>query len=267
MTTQIAKSRIFYECFPQLPPLSTSFAELMLRLDQHAVRSHGQVSQGALANSHGAWFEWLLGIIAWNVYLEEGKEHIAFTIPNVRGFDATRLYKQVLFEMVAHLRSEVKRNAKVELITSNPDFVIVKAAAADSLGRLPRPINEITGDTLSGLDSMYLPFRGNCDYADIVGYAGAKYSLRPDRRLQIPHEGSLIKALHVHMQTRMWITDPQPLRYYAISASVSESDRKALRTVATHSITNVSSLPTPAVDDVFQVLTLQDAWNVFDQIL
>ncbi|WP_373695840.1 Cfr10I/Bse634I family restriction endonuclease [Brunnivagina elsteri] len=37
---------------------------------------------------------------------------------------------------------------------------------------------------------------GKCNLKDIIGYASIKTSLRPDRRLQIPHEGSLMKAIY-----------------------------------------------------------------------
>ncbi|PAX47071.1 Cfr10I/Bse634I family restriction endonuclease, partial [Brunnivagina elsteri] len=55
--------------------------------------------------------------------------------------------------------------------------------------------------------------------------------------------------------------------YYAISTKVGEADRKALRTVATHSIANIDSQPQAAVDSVHSVNSLAEAIVVFDEIL
>jgi hypothetical protein len=67
----------------------------------------------------------------------------------------------------------------------------------------------------------------------------------------MPHEGSLMKAIYTHIQTREWIIEPQGISYYAVSADLNSSDREALRTVATHSITTVDKVPEAAVDDAF----------------
>src|SRR5690606_1570365 len=102
---------------------------------------------------------------------------------------------------------------------------------------------------------------------DIRGYFSVKTTFRPDRRLQIPHEGSLMKAIHVHLQTRSWINDPKALKYYAAATKVNNSDREALKTVATHSITNVSSKPQAAVDDVFVIDSVEQLHDSREVIL
>ena len=76
-----------------------------------------------------------------------------------------------------------------------------------------------------------------------------------------------MKAIYTHMQTREWILNPKGLKYYAISTKVGSSDRNALKTVATHSITTVQSIPQAAVDEVFEINSLQQAEAVFAQIL
>lgn len=265
MPTQIDKRGVFLRALPSLPPLTTRFDSLLQNLDGVAIQMHGGVSTGSLSNCHGDWFEWLLAIVGWNVSLSSGKSFVPFMIPNVKQFDSLSLYNDQLFSMVQHLRQQV-RHATVELITSNPDFVVARRAVANGLP-ISGPISAITPSLLDALKSIYRDFVGRCDYGDICSYASAKTSLRPDRRLQIPHEGSLVKALHVHLQTRLWITNPPVLKYYAITARAGEADRSALRTVATHSITTVTSTPQAAVDDVFAVATLQEAWDAFDQIL
>ena len=106
-----------------------------------------------------------------------------------------------------------------------------------------------------------------CNFEQLVGYISVKTSLRPDRRLQLAHEGSLMKALYVHLQTREWIIEPAGLKYYAISRKVSNADRKALKTVATHSITTVQSKPQSAVDEVFEINSLQDISVLMNDII
>ncbi|MFB6305931.1 MAG: Cfr10I/Bse634I family restriction endonuclease, partial [Flavobacteriales bacterium] len=115
--------------------------------------------------------------------------------------------------------------------------------------------------------SLYRNLENSCTFEDIKGYISVKISLRPDRRLQIPHEGSLMKALYVHLQTRDWILNPSGLKYYAITTELSKDDRKALETVATHSITTVNQLPEPAVDEVLEVNSLEEAYSVFSTFL
>ena len=68
-----------------------------------------------------------------------------------------------------------------------------------------------------------------------------------------------MKALYVHLQTRQWILKPNGLKYYAMATVVGPKDRDALKTVATHSITTVHSLPQAAVDEVYEVNSLKQA--------
>ena len=70
-----------------------------------------------------------------------------------------------------------------------------------------------------------------------------------------------MKAIYVHLQTRDWVIDPQGLLYFAASTEISEPDRKGLRTVATHSITNVQSKPEAAVDEVYRINCVSDVEN------
>jgi hypothetical protein len=76
-----------------------------------------------------------------------------------------------------------------------------------------------------------------------------------------------MKAIYTHLQTREWIINPKGLKYYAISTNVGDPDRAALRTVATHSITTVHSIPQAAVDEVFEINSLQQAQRAFADIL
>jgi hypothetical protein len=132
---------------------------------------------------------------------------------------------------------------------------------------LNTPIAEFTEDTINKLQETYRYFIGKCLFNNIVAYLSVKASFRPDRRLQIPHEGSLMKATYIHLQTREWVINPRGLKYYAAASKVGRADRNALKTVATHSITNVQSLPQAAVDEVFEINTVEQAHAAFSEIL
>jgi len=128
-------------------------------------------------------------------------------------------------------------------------------------------IENIDGTIISMISKAYREFEGVCGFEHIVGYLSVKTSLRPDRRLQIPHEGSLMKAIYTHLQTRKWIISPKGLKYYASATSIGDADITALKTVATHSITTVQNIPQPAVDEVFQIDSITDAMEVYESIL
>jgi hypothetical protein len=264
--SQIDKISVFCDVVERLPAPNRTFADLIAELDERARTVHGQVSSQALSNAHGDWFEWLLAIAAWNESINSNSNAVALRIPNVAQLDSASLYSEELMRMILHLRTEVEKTAGVRLITSNPDFALLRWGASSIQPTGLEQIEKVDSQTLLELSRRYESFKGNCNFEDIVGYVSAKYSLRPDRRLQIPHEGSLFKALHVHLQTRLWITDPNPLLYFAISEEVGPSDKSALKTVATHSITVVSSTPKAAVDEVYQVKNLADATATFRAI-
>ena len=247
------------------PGPNESFMAILARLDTEVKSQHPRVSQGALSNVHGIWYEWLLGIAAWNTFITQGTPYIAFPMPNITRFDCASLYIITLRNMIEHLRDEVASSG-VGLISSNPDFVLIRDPDTSQI-ELPKPITTITASVISAIDTAYTHFIGACDFEKIRGYLATKSSLRPYRRLQIPHEGSLMKALYVHMQTRQWVTSPEGIKYYAASCNVTAADERALRTVATHSITTVSSQPQAAVDRVFKVDSMQEAEDMFEVIL
>ncbi|MCK5013669.1 MAG: Cfr10I/Bse634I family restriction endonuclease, partial [Candidatus Omnitrophica bacterium] len=172
-----------------------------------------------------------------------------------------------LFEYIVDLRQKVKSSASVQLISSNPDFVIIDPKKIKIPKELNRSITKLDKKIIHQIDTAYEFFTSKCGFEDIVGYISCKTSLRPDRRLQIPHEGSLMKAIYTHLQTRQWVIKPKGLKYYAITAEVKDADRKALKTVATHSITTVFDKPQAAVDELFKVDSFKDCESVFDTIL
>lgn len=231
------------------------------RLLGDGTRSDRSINQ-ALAKLSGDWFEWLLCIVGRTVESSRPTKYVAVRLPNVTRFDAAKLYNENLAQMIEGLRGEVQKS-DVELITSNPDFVLIARDVSDTNASPP----EFGQNLLDWHDARHMRYVGKCGFEDIKGYLAAKYTLRPDRRLQMSHEGSLMKALYVHLQTRLWITRPRGLQFYAVSTHVGAADKRGLKTVATHSITTVASLPQPAVDKVFQTTMVSEAHDMFSEIL
>ncbi len=251
----------------QLPAEKASFSELFETFDNEVKKVDERITREAMSNVHGDWYEWLLALSSWNYFVRNKGAHLAILLPNISQFDVSTLYDKRLSDLIADLKEKVAGVSAVQLITSNPDFVIINAGLArEVLGELAE-IDDITPASLAELEGVHQKFVGKCNFEQIEGYISVKTSLRPDRRLQISHEGSLMKALYAHLQTREWITSPKGLKYYAIASKISEPDRNALKTVATHSLTTVFSLPQAAVDDVYEVNTIQDANHAFSLIL
>ena len=265
---QLEKARTFCNILKQVIPKSTdTFTELLGVFDATILAAHPEISQGALNNAHGDWYEWLLAIAAWNHHVDNSGSHLALLLPNVKQFDVVRLYKNSLYDLIVDLRGKVEEATSAQLVTSNPDFVLVDTTRLEISTEFNQKIEQIDENAISLINNAYKKFVSQCDFEDIVGYLSVKTSFRPDRRLQIPHEGSLMKAIYTHLQTRQWIIAPKGLKYYAMTTKVSEADRNALKTVATHSITTVHTVPQAAVDEVFQVNSLQQAEQVYQQIL
>lgn len=247
---------------------SLTFKAVISQLDEAAKPLLGGESRSkeslrqALAKLHGDWFEWLLCMVSHDVEVASTPEYIALRLPNVTQFDAAELYQLGLAQMIQGLRTEVQKS-NVELITSNPDFVLVDR---QRMREDPVP-PEFGPEQLEWHINRFRTLIGECAFEDIKGFLAAKYTLRPDRRLQMSHEGSLMKALYVHLQTRLWRTAPHGLSFYAVATRVGPADRKGLRTVATHSITTVASRPQPAVDKVFETKTVGQARAMFTEIL
>ena len=266
----IDKKLIFCSVSDNFPPPDSSTVRNFIKsldTESYRVYTNPKPSQDALNNAHGDWYEWLLSIIGWNISIDEDLDLLPLKLPNISQFDCSELYRQDLFDLIADLRQKVEISADVNLITSNPDFVLINKTVATRNSISLSRIRTLDENALTDIDTQYQQFIGKCGLDDIEGYMAAKLSLRPDRRLQIPHEGSLMKAIYVHLQTRKWIMEPRGIKYYAITGEAGDADFNALKTVATHSITTVNEKPQRAVDKLFVSLTIQDIMNTFSEIL
>jgi hypothetical protein len=250
----------------QLPNKTELFEDVFNKMDAdiHATKSQlpryhnfSSITQGALNNCHGDWYEWFLAIAAINIHVTQKTRYLALLLPNVSQFDVTKLYGSEILTLINDLKCKVRDTVDVEFISSNPDFVIVDTTQCAV--NFNTPISQLNPPLIKQIQELYRGFIGKCALDDIVGYLSVKASLRPDRRLQIAHEGSLMKALYAHIQTRQWILEPNGLKYYAASKSVSDADRAALKTIATHSLITVNTAPQSAVDEVYEIDSLKSA--------
>lgn len=266
--SQVMKDAAFFTLLKgKLPEINKSIVELISDFDKEVSIFDKSVTKDALNNVHGDWYEWLLAISAWNYCAINKDANLALLTPNISQFDISRLYNDRLYNLIQDLRAKVLKSSSVQLISSNPDFVIIDRKVVNTIIKIIEPITTIDSNAISLIENSFREFSGKCDFDDIHGYISVKTSFRPDRRLQIPHEGSLMKAIYTHLQTREWIINPKGLKYFAIATKVGNPDRAALKTVATHSITTVHSVPQAAVDEVFEVNSLHQAQIAFSKIL
>jgi len=216
-------------------------------------------TQNAINNARGAWYAWVIAIDALRFAANNSNSNILIKLPNAKQFDAHSLYVDSVLSLINDFRSKLSLMGKVNLVTSNPDFVIINRTLKKDI---PLVGNIITHQDIAFVDDIYKDFIGKCQLDDIIGHAGVKTSVRPDRRIQLLHEGSLTKAIYAHLQTRLWLTQAKGVKYYAISLSWGQADIEGLRSVATHSIASASLIPQPAVDDVIEINDTNSA-NLF----
>ena len=224
------------------------------------------VTGGALSNVRGNWYEWLIALGFLEFRNQNPNSRLLLQLPNISQYDCARLYIERIYGYIIDLRAKVGENADVSLITSNPDFVIVSEDVISIDFPDIEPGN-VKFEQIEEISKVFTQIEHACSLNDIIGYLAVKSSLRPDRRLQIAHEGSLMKALYKHVQTREWIINAPGIKYYAVTTKASAADRRALKTVATHSVVDVSSKPQAAVDDLYCVSSGKELKKVFEDIL
>ena len=240
--------------------------KLSLKKIEEEIKTIAKVSDGAISNSRGQWFEWMVSIDAFNHWVMNDHSLLILNLPNITRFDSASLYKSEIFGFVKDLRNKLEESLDIHLITSNPDFVLIDTRGlGDKFNK--KPFKTIDKYNLDDLDSLYRHIINLCEFDDIVGYLSLKTSLRPDRRLQIAHEGSLTKATYVHLQTRNWIMEPRGIKYFGAALALAPADIKGLKTIATHSITTVMSKPEKAVDEVFRIENRQDLYFAINQMI
>ena len=228
------------------------------------VQSEFSPSSNAISNVRGNWYEWLISV-GFIFYISELKDltcNLLFPLPNVSGLDHYSLYVDDIYKYIRDLREKTEKLG-VSLISSNPDYIIISR----ELGfRIPN-ITRINEETISEIEGYYRLYLNKCGLKDIIGFASVKSSLRPDRRLQLSHEGTLVKAFYEHLKSRLWETEAIGLKFYCCSMNVLQPDINALKTVSTHSILSVNTKPERAVDYIQKVSNGSELKLFFDRII
>ena len=227
------------------------------------VLSEFKATQGAINNVRGNWYEWLISIGSLH-YVEKMPNSIGLFVqlPNVRSLDYMSLYESDIYKYIEDLKQKTSARG-VSLISSNPDYAIIRRTQNNEFPDL----SNIDAAAIARVDNYHKQFLGNLDFEGIIGFASIKTSLRPDRRLQLSHEGALVKAFYEHLKGRLWKVDARGLKYYGVATEVKESDIEGLRTVATHSILSVNTKPEAAVDEVFQITSGSNLSSFLDKVL
>lgn len=262
--TSIDSSAVFCAVLNNRDPLLIGDFNGFLKDCETLVHTEFSPTQGAINNVRGNWYEWLISVGALN-FLENKEPKlntILLPLPNVSSLDYNSLYVDEVYSFISDLKHKTAKH-DVSLISSNPDYAIVTLVDGISV---PNTLT-VTPDTISKIDQLYKSFDGRLQFDDLIGFASIKTSLRPDRRLQLSHEGALVKAFYEHLKARLWKVDAQGLKYYGVSMVVKNSDKTGLKTVATHSILSVNSTPERAVDDVVQISSGNDLTRFLTLIL
>ena len=183
--------------------------------------------------------------------------------PNATRLDIHSLYRNEIQEIVKEIRKNA--NAKgVNFVSSNPDFAVIRIPDFE---HKYFDLNEIEISDLDILDNYYQNLLGKVNFKDLTGFLSVKTSFRPDRRLQIAHEGSLIKAMHYYIGKNITCSRDTKLVYQAISTNATKADLKALKTLAPHSISIEGNHLEPAIDNVKRIDCFSSAEIFFKDIL
>lgn len=215
-------------------------------------------------NARGRWFEWLLNYLVWDFFASSNSTLRMINLPNADKFECTNLYLPKYSEHIGDLKKKLQVQ-DIELVTSNPDFVLIDTANLDIDIDQIFDVNNPQIEDLDFFDNFYNKFIGKCDLNDLQGYVSVKTSTRSDRRFQWLHEGNLAKSLHLHIRTREWLTTVRSLKFFCMSYDLKPKDVTALKTATTHTIASIGLKPEKSVDNAFKVINsdeLNDALQV-----
>jgi hypothetical protein len=220
----------------------------------------------AFSNTRGFWFEVFIAVHAWNYRIRHNLGDVLIVkMPNVTSFDFRRIFEEKTDKMLKQLEISLLKN-NVRLITSNPDLLIVEQEGL-ILDEHNKPISSLDTQSIMNAVNLYKVLENKCRWNSLKAGIGVKTSLRPDRRLQVVHEGNILKSLFAHLKMRHWSREAIFEYYGASSELISGADDDALQTAATHTIVNVDSLPERAVDGLYSLLTFDDIEKMLDTII
>jgi hypothetical protein len=274
-TTELHKVACLQAAFgTALPPGNIPIKDILEEIERCVQAACGKlglkpVVPSAFSNSRGFWFEIMVTVALWNERVKNKKYHqcLVLKMPNVSGLKYFDLFEPIANNMLVGLEKALAAN-QVNLITSNPDLICFgDLQGVDPTKLFLKSFGSYGGTCFTDVSSAYQKVVGHCSYNSIKYGLGLKSSTRPDRRLQIPHEGSVVKAINAHLQTRFWDPRHQTKYYAAMAERPTGPDLEAFKTAATHSITNVNAPPMRAVDEAFYLETLDDVGSMLAKMM
>lgn len=273
--TTLRRENCFVAAFSGgLPPEKITIEDIMKAMEaaiNQACTKMGLpiVNSNAFNNARGSWFELLVTITLWNYRIEhsEFQSSVVVKLPSTGALKFIDLFEPRARAMLNDLETSLSLKG-VNLITSNPDILCVRNLDDfDSIDEFQTKFTNCSQDCITTVTNAYTKIVGKCKHDSISFGLALKSSTRPDRRLQITHEGSILKAINAHLQTRFWDAS-HDVHYYAATASpIKPADVEAFKTAATHSITDVNVRPMPAVDKSFYLANLDDVKTMFEDCM
>lgn len=209
-------------------------------------------------NVRGAWTKWIFGSISWNFFCKYATQHNAcfVMLPSISRLTFTELFDTDAGEALKRGLLSKLNSHGIELTMSNPDFICASDIPPD--GIFQNPIPNLSLESQNLLTSAYEKIVGSCQYNSIKFGIALKTSLRSDRRYQIVHEGSTLKAFIAHLQVRYWDIDFKTDYYAVVANDVSDADKRVLSAPAIHSIVDVHTPPVKAIDEIYEVRSTDD---------
>lgn len=224
-------------------------------------------AQAAFNNARGDWLELILAAHFWNAVIDKKADILVLRLPNVTKLEFIELFDKESQERIRSglMRTLEEHDARLDM--SNPDLIGVRMKRSELPSEFRKRIDCLGVDEAHMLFDAYKHLIGRCPYDGILFGVSVKTSLRGDRRYQIVHEGSIVKAFIAHLQTRFWDTTFETRFYGAVTEGVGENDHEIFRTAATHSIVNVFSPSVRAVDKVYHIPTTNDVNHMIKEII
>jgi len=259
-----ALAEVFSDSIP-----AGSIKQILDLLTQH-VRNAAEVkglqtpSGSAFSNSRGFWFEVIVAAHAWNYRLMRGlTDYFIIKMPNLKTFDFRRIFDEQTDNMLREL--ELSFPEGVRLLSASPDLIIIqqKNLLTDSDDQL---LN-LSEQNVLRLTRSYNEISGKCKWSAVKAGIGLTTSMRPDRRLQLIYEGNMLKSVFAHLNIRHWDNKVNFDYYGASGEKLSNADKEALQTAATHTIVDVNATPSRAVDEIYSLHDTDHIYTMLDEIM
>lgn len=218
-----AMAELYKDCLPQ-----EKIADYLDNLENHVkiaalAKGISPPSSQAFSNTRGVWFESLVAIGAWNYRITKAPGYLILKLPNITSFNFREIFEPVTREMLQQLeKSLLDQLHEVRMITSNPDLLVIKQP--DLIEEyFNTPITSILEQDVKKVTEGYRLIKQRCQWESLIAGIGLKTSLRPDRRLQLVHEGNILKSLFAHLKMRHWNKNPIFEYYGAANDKISKA--------------------------------------------